>query len=237
MQQQSEAPKALWVLPYIFFPPGARLKFCRCSHFPLLPCAWGGCMRNNPWRRDLVPQMPNHTPQHRPSLRTHTKPGCRSLSTEGRTDDDPLGLLRGPRRWRARVGTPVAPTCRRSCRRGRAPGQSSAPTATAGGREWAGHSPSRRGTRAQVPAAPQPHAGVRLSRLSLLRCSLFLPPALGFFLRKRGRRRPDPDVRGAAGRGRQGMPPYGLFLGLAASLAAEMGVQGLGAAMHGRAPA
>lgn len=57
-------------------------------------------MRNNPWRRDLVPQMPNHTPQHRPSLHTHTKPGCRSLSTEGRTDNDPLGLLRGLRRWR-----------------------------------------------------------------------------------------------------------------------------------------
>lgn len=32
-------------------------------------------------------------------------------------------------------------------------------------------------------------------------CGLFLPPALGFFLRKCGRRRPDPDVRGAAGRG------------------------------------
>lgn len=40
--------------------------------------------------------------------------------------------------------------------------------------------------------------------LSLLWCSLFLPPALGFFLRKRGRRRPDTDVRGAAERGEAG---------------------------------
>lgn len=104
-------------------------------------------------------------------------------------------------------GPPTAPTCRRSCRRGRAPGQSSAPTATAGGRGWAGRSPSWRGMRAQVPAAPQPCAGVRLSRPSvpsLPWCGLFLPPALGFFLRKRGRRRPDPDVRGVAGRGEAG---------------------------------
>lgn len=69
--------------------------------------------------------------------------------------------------------------------------------------------------------------------LSLPRCSLFLSPTLDFFLRKRGRRRPDPDVRGVAGRGRQGMPPHGLFLVLSATLAAEMGTQGVGTATAG----
>lgn len=73
--------------------------------------------------------------------------------------------------------------------------------------------------------------------LSLPWCSLFLSPTLGFFLRKRGRRRPDPDVRGAAGSGRQGMPPHGLFLVLSATLAAEMGAQGVSAAAQGLVPA
>lgn len=164
-------------------------------------------MRNNPRRRDLVPQMPNRTPQHRPSLRTHTMPGCRSPFTEGRTDGDPLGLPRGPRRWRARAGTPVAPTCRRSCRQGRAPGQSSAPTATAGGREWAGRSPSRRGTRAQVPAAPQPHAGVRLSRLSrpVPPAVRPLPPAsLGFLPEETREEAPRSRRQGCGGEGEAG---------------------------------
>lgn len=100
------------------------------------------------------------------------------------------------------MGTPRAPTCRRSCPQGRAPGQSSAPTATAGGRGWARHSPFQLGTRAPVLVAPSPTlVSLCPSVPSHPWCGLFLPPALGFFLRKRGRRRPDPDVRGVVGRG------------------------------------
>lgn len=50
----------------------------------------------------------------------------------------------------------------------------------------------------------------------LPRLGLFLLPALGFFLRKRGRRRPDPTSGGAQGRKELGMPLGGLFLAFAA---------------------
>lgn len=102
----------------------------------------------------------------------------------------------------AQVGTPVAPTCRRSCPRGRAPGQSSAPTATAGGRGWAGRSPFQPGTRAPVLVAPQPHAGVPLSVCPVPPVVRPLPPSsLGFLPEETREEAPDPDVRGAAGRG------------------------------------
>lgn len=47
----------------------------------------------------------------------------------------------------------------------------------------------------------------------LPRLGLFLLPALGFFLRKRGRRRPDPTSGGAQGRKELGMPPGGDIFG------------------------
>lgn len=123
----------------------------------------------------------------------------------------------------------MAPTCRRSCRRGRAPGQSSAPTATGGGRGWAGRSPSQWGARARVPAAPQPHVGVCLSRPSRPVPPVVrpLPPtSLGFLPEETREAAPDPHVSGAAGTGRQGMPSIGLLLALDTTLAAETGIQG-----------
>lgn len=98
----------------------------------------------------------------------------------------------------------MAPTCRRSCRQGRAPGQSSAPTATAGGRGWAGRSPCWRGARAQVLAVPQPRAGVRLSR-PVPPVMWPLPPAsLGFLPEEMREEVPRSRRQGCDGEGEAG---------------------------------
>lgn len=119
----------------------------------------------------------------------------------------------------AQVGTPVAPTCRRSCPQGRAPGQSSAPTATAAGRGWAGLSPSQLGTRAPVLVAPQPHAGVPLSFCPVPPVVRPLPPSsLGFLPEEMREEAPRSRRQGCSREGEQGMLLPGLFLALAAAL-------------------
>ena len=214
-------------------------SFANAPASPHCPARWG-CTRNNPWRRRLgapnAHARPNHAPQHHLSLCTHTMPGCRSPSVEGQMDDDLLGLLRGPRSWRGTSGDPRGTYL-----------QTFLPSGSSSWAELCTHSHSWRQRMGRALPIPAGHEGSspggspaprqRPSVLSLPQCGLFLPPALGFFLRKRGRRRPDPDVRGAVGRGRQGMLPHGLFLALAATLAAEMGAQGLGAATQGLVPA
>lgn len=129
-----------------------------------------------PWRRDLGAQ----SPQRRRAPHVHALLG----STHRRTHRGSHPTLpEGPGTGRGDAGSPTCPPCRHSCRWGRAPGQSPAPTATAAGRAAGGCSPSLRGC-----VCPPVRPSVRSSPAAQP-----LPPAsLGFFLRKRGRRRPSP---------------------------------------------
>lgn len=153
-----------------------------------------------------MPQRPRHAqprspappqPLHPPRARLH-------ISVHGRRDGQhPVGLLRGPRRWRGTSGVPRGTYL-----------QTLLPSGSSSWAELCTHSHSwrqRMGRALPIPAghqgpcpggSPAPHWCPSVPSVpSLLWCGLFLPPALGFFLRKRGRRCPDPDVRGAAGRG------------------------------------
>lgn len=127
----------------------------------------------------------------------------------------------------AQVETPVAPTCRHSCPQGRAPGQSSAPTATAAGRGWAGLSPSQLGTRAPAPVAPQPHAGVPLSVCPVPPVVRPLPPSsLGFLPEEMWEEAPRSRRQGCGREGEQGMLLPGLFLALASTLPQKEALRG-----------
>lgn len=232
--------KPFRVLLRLPFPPGARWKFCQHSRVPPSPCALGVHEKRPLEKGVWVPQMPTRAPSTLPGTTPLSAPTqCQAADLrpwkDRQTTTPPGAVERSQELERHKQGPPRGTYL-----------QTFLPSGSSSWAELCTHSHSWRQRMgralpipAQVPAAPQSRAGVRLSRPvpSLLWCGLFLPPALGFFLRKRGRRHPDPDVRGAAGKGRQGMLPRGLFLALAATPAAEMGVRGLSAATQGLVPA
>lgn len=101
------APKALWDLLRLCFPLALDGKFGQCSQIPpRCPLCWG-YMRNNPRKRSTnIHGYHSHASQHHSNLCIHTAPSSRSLSMEGQLDNNPLGLLRGPMRWRSRSRDP-----------------------------------------------------------------------------------------------------------------------------------
>lgn len=163
---------------------------------PVAPQSPSLC-ETNPWRRDLGAQ----SPQRRRAPHVHALLG----STHRRTHRGSHPTLpEGPGTGRGDAGSPTCPPCRHSCRWGRAPGQSPAPTATAAGRAAGGCSPSLRGC-----VCPPVRA--------FLSCGSASSSSQPWFLPEETREEASqPHARGVEGRRRQGMPQPCLFLTFAA---------------------